>query len=368
MSCLKARINTTVLTISLVILTTITAHTQEQSNLPKLPDDAFARLGKGHINDMLYTADGMRIVVATSVGIWIYDVQDFTEKYLLKAKQTHAQFLAISPDGNTLVSTGGSGVVHLWDTHTGQHKRKFNTDSHIRLITFSRDGKTLATLGIDDALRLWDTSSWKEKHKIQNAIDFEKRSIFSFAVSQNNLLVATGVRDGRVYIDGAIDGSTKEMSGKHESYVRDVAFSPEEDLLASASNKSIRFWDTETGEQKQVIQVATSYKRIVFSPDGNLLASRANNGEIHLYDVKTGKLFRVLKGHNGSLHKIVFSPDLRTLTSAGTDGTIRIWDVFSGKQIHAFENHFGNFTCFDVSPMVKQSSHQIIIKQSVYGM
>ena len=40
-----------------------------------LPDGAKMRLGKGEINDIKFSADGTQLAVATSIGIWIYDVQ-----------------------------------------------------------------------------------------------------------------------------------------------------------------------------------------------------------------------------------------------------------------------------------------------------
>lgn len=41
-----------------------------------LPDGAKARLGKGKITgNIAFTPDGNRLAVASSIGIWIYDVR-----------------------------------------------------------------------------------------------------------------------------------------------------------------------------------------------------------------------------------------------------------------------------------------------------
>ena len=40
-----------------------------------LPPGAKIRLGKGKINAVQYFPDGKKLVVATAIGIWIYDAQ-----------------------------------------------------------------------------------------------------------------------------------------------------------------------------------------------------------------------------------------------------------------------------------------------------
>jgi WD40 repeat protein len=65
---------------------------------------------------------------------------------------------------------------------------------------------------------------------------------------------------------------------------------------------------------------------VVFSPDGRMLASAGHDGTARLWDVRTRKQLRALRGHKGPVYSVVFSPDGRMLASAGRGRTIRLWD------------------------------------------
>jgi WD40 repeat protein len=66
---------------------------------------------------------------------------------------------------------------------------------------------------------------------------------------------------------------------------------------------------------------------IMFSPDGNILASGSNDGNIILWDMKTRQpTSPILTGNSGFIHSIAFSPDGKILAS-GNDNGIALWDV-----------------------------------------
>src|SRR5262249_39403357 len=69
------------------------------------------------------------------------------------------------------------------------------------------------------------------------------------------------------------------------------------------------------------------------SPDGNWLASAADDGHIKIWDLATRKELRSLTGHEDSVNMVAFSPDGKQLASASDDATVRIWDTESGKEL-----------------------------------
>ena len=64
-----------------------------------------------------------------------------------------------------------------------------------------------------------------------------------------------------------------------------------------------------------------------WSPDGKIIASGNQMGEIRLQDVNRPEQIVVISSHGKRITALAFSHDSKTLVSGGADGTIEFWDV-----------------------------------------
>ena len=127
----------------------------------------------------------------------------------------------------------------------------------------------------------------------------------------------------------------------HSNLVNSVAYSPNGQQLASASEDStIKIWNVSSGKLlKTLTGHSDGVNSVAYSPNGQQLASASNDKTIKIWNVSSGKLLKTLTGHSSEVYSVAYSPNGQQLASASADNTIKIWDVSSGKLLKSLTGH-----------------------------
>ncbi|MDE0016335.1 MAG: hypothetical protein OXU51_09125, partial [Candidatus Poribacteria bacterium] len=159
------------LTLLIISTTVLPIGFAQDSTTWNLPEGAKARLGKGSIEDIVYSPDGALLAVASSIGVWFYDTNTYQEIELLTGDTSWVWRVAFSPDGNTIASAGWGDTI-LWDVPTGTLKSTLtgHTD-RVYSVAFSPDGNTIASGSADNTVRLWDVDTGTLKSTLTGHTD-----------------------------------------------------------------------------------------------------------------------------------------------------------------------------------------------------
>jgi WD40 repeat protein len=113
---------------------------------------------------------------------------------------------------------------------------------------------------------------------------------------------------------------------EHECRVRSLALSVDGQTLVGGDGKSIKIWDTRTGELRQTLKAhGSEVTSVVLSADGQTLVSGSWDKSIKIWDTRTGELRQTLTG--GYVESMALSADGQTLVSGHYGGIIKIWDM-----------------------------------------
>ena len=126
----------------------------------------------------------------------------------------------------------------------------------------------------------------------------------------------------------------------HHDIVQAVSFSPDGNLVASASvDSTVKLWNRETGEIMQSFNHPQGLTYMDYSDDGKYIVTSSYDGKTRLWNAGNGSLLKEFGGHTGTVWHVSVSHDARWMASSGDDAVINIWDVVSGNLVHSLKGH-----------------------------
>ena len=297
---------------------------------------------------LAWSPDGEFLAIAAGNGVYLYRGQAGMagewERLVDLRVEALTPGLAFSPDGLWLAAGSRDGMLRVWSLEAvlgGEQKPAWQVQAHkkgVNSVHFSPLDGRLASGGNDAVARSWELASGKLLETTVGGT-FAVPCIL-FTPDGQTLAVVNGqmIRLRQV--------GTRSIIGsfRAEKQLFSAAISPDGQMLAAGDNDNhVLLWEMaqayRTGQEQYPEPVALTGHagrtgnfralvwQVVFSPDGNLLASAGGDGLVMLWDVRGRAPLAALVGHTAGVSGVAFRPDGRLLASTSMDQTVRFWGV-----------------------------------------
>jgi WD40 repeat protein len=193
---------------------------------------------------------------------------------------------------------------------------------NINNMAWSPLGSPIA-LATSTGIYLIDTKTYEEEH-------FSQTASYHVAFSDDGALLASA--EGlRVILRDAQNGTERLVLEGHAYPVYHIAFSPIENLIATASGDgTVKLWDLASGDVLATLEKSgTSLYSLAFTQDGQILGSNAysqnlDKSEVILWDVDSGTEITTASKITGAT--LAVSPFEKMIAAVGYDGPLRLFN------------------------------------------
>ena len=279
-----------------------------------------------------------------TVRLW--DTEKRAKIAALKGHEASVASVAFSPDGKTLASGSYDGTIRFWNPDTGQEHLTFTTGhtEWIKAVAFAENGVTLATAAFTGIVEIWNLKTAQE---LTTFTETKNDLAGPVAFSHDATRFASRGGSGTIVFDSLGSGYRARGPGRGNIELWDIATGeqipgPWQDiegdanaltisldnkiLAAGIPRRGVRVWDINTGLELLPFNAAEPFgRKLVFSPNGTLLATNGTHVQTRVWDISTQG--DITPPNITNVSALAFSPDGKTLACGHHRDGIVFWDV-----------------------------------------
>ncbi|MEH2455278.1 TIR domain-containing protein [Nostoc sp.] len=260
------------------------------------------------------------------------------EPIVLEEYDSEIYFIAITPDGKTVVSGSEDKTLKVWDLATGQCQATFEGHTNsVLVVAITPDGKTVVSGSFDKTLKVWDLATGQCRATFAG----HTNDVYGVAITPDGKTVVSGSLDKTLKVWDLATGKCRATFEGDTDRVFVVAITPDSKIVVSGSeDHTLKVWDLATGQCRATFVGHTaSVWAVAITPDGKTVVSGSEDATLKVWDLATGQCLATFEGHTDSVQVVAITRDGKTVVSGSDDETLKVWDLATGQCRATFAGH-----------------------------
>lgn len=314
------------------------------------------------INGMAISNDGRTLISVENNSIKIWDISKNKSTF---DKMEHLDIskidsldsvscIKILENKKMIISGASDNKIKIWDFKS--QKLTKTLEGHIgrvSSINIFNNGKSIISSSWDKTIKVWDMKNGKVLKNLRGHTGLINCSV----ISQNEKFIISGGDDGIINV-WDIKNNKILQTLFHKGSIQHLIIKNDNKTIISVSNQfafdsfeDIKIWNLNTGQLLFTLLNRNTFSiiDIDISLNEKFLISSSLDGTIKMWDIKNGKLLKVITTSRAAISSIKISNDMKYLIVASFDKSINIWNIESAKLIKKIMGYSGSINNIDIT-------------------
>lgn len=227
-----------------------------------------------------------------------------------------------SGDGRTMFVGLENGAVEEWACAAPEQRRQFNHGGPVYGVAISADGNTVVSCSTDQTVRVWDVVAGQQKFQLNG----HQGAVHSVAMNPDESLAVSSGADGTLRLWDIVGGRQLKQLITFNATMYSVTIHPAGQIIAAAgADRKVHLVDLTTGAEIRTMTGHTDFVHsVAFSSDGSQLMSYGYAGQLKIWNTADGSLAReTRRGRVGNSARYSF--DGQKIVIGNGDGTASVF-------------------------------------------
>lgn len=244
-------------------------------------------------------------------------------------------------DGGKPQMDNGVAVVDGVNDPTVMVKQLLDADDEVLCLALSADGKKLASGGCDRLVNVWDLSTGVANAKAEPAIENHADWVFGVAFGPSGNQLYTSSRDKTAKVWDLAAKESLLTFPDHQNTVYAVAVKADGKAGYSVGeDNQLRMWNNAGDNAGKPIRNVGAHGKAVLKlvpvPNKPQLVTCSADGTVKVWNADNLGAVRTLPGFTDHVYAVAVSPDGNLVAGGAFNGEVRVWKLADGAAVATF--------------------------------